>query len=344
MDDGLKFLKEIWPRISSKQREVVEEALTKAEHEQVRITFVSRVESTSVPVTVRLTPELYRVVIRTNTIKPIELNLGISIINRHIKLLNWILLLDIFRSLYDLMEELNNLFRKEEYVPWVNEIEKLIEYLKHRVVSLIKGGGIDLENTLQQEWIEELLSLTPLEQFYVSDGRTVEMNGDLHSLIEGLKEDVKKGNRANFKGIYELENKFEQLVEQVQADKHEIVHTAVQDMKEQHDKIRNLVLELFDDLDAVYQAVSQLGNKNVTKQVECVLDKALLTLDSYGFEEIKVMGELIDGKTMISLGNVPRNQYAPNLIKNQVYSVHQRGFRDKSTKEVLRKATVITVD
>jgi hypothetical protein len=340
MEDGRKFFRRLLPGRSQKKSKMVEETVK----ERIRTIFYDSEELESTPLIVQVKQEPDKAESESVGVKPIQPNLELLRIYRHIKLLNRILLLDVLQNFQGQLKELHTIFRGDEFSPWEKKIDQLNVNLKHQVVSLIKGGEIDLEKSLQQEFMDELMSLPPLEQFYVSDGNEVELEGALLSLIEGLKEDVKKGNRANFKGIHELESKFEQFVEQVQADKQEVIREAVQDMKEQNSSVRNLVFDLFDQLDAVYQAVLHIGNNDITKQVEKVIDNSLRTLESYGYEEINVLGEFINGKTMISLGSVPRKQYAPELLQNQVYTVHQRGFKDKNTKEILRKATVITID
>lgn len=272
-----------------------------------------------------------------------ELNHGIVAGILQLNLLGEIILLDLSQSFQKQMKEMQSIFKEKEFLSWNHELTKLLKYLERNTQDLIRGGKSGLE-ILQQELINELLALPPLEQFYVSEGKTVEMDESLRSLLQALKEDVKKGNRANFKGLQEIETRFEQFFEQVQGDHQEVVREAVQDMKNQNNNLRNLAFEMIDQLDSVYQAVLQSGNEAFSKQVEKIIEKSILTLDSFGFEEIDVLGKFIDGKTMISLGNVSRQQYAPHLDQYQVYSVHKRGFRDKKTKEIVRKATVITVD
>ncbi|RDU37085.1 nucleotide exchange factor GrpE [Neobacillus piezotolerans] len=273
-----------------------------------------------------------------------DIHQGIAVVNRQIKLVGWIAALDTLLFFLDDVSQIRSFFFKNGDSPWQEELARLAKLLKLKMLDFIDGGDIELEKSLQEEFIEELLNLPKLEQFYVHEGESVEMDESLVSLIEAIKVDVKKGNRANFKGLQELEMKFDQFVDQIQADKQGEIHKAVQEMKDRNKKGKMLALEMFDQIDSVFQAVQQLGNDAVTKQVEMIINRSLEALESYGFEEIKVLGEPIDGKTMISLGNVSRQQYAPDLEQYHVYSVHKRGFRDKETNEIIRKATVITVD
>ena len=61
-----------------------------------------------------------------------------------------------------------------------------------------------------------------------------------------------------------------------------------------------------------------------------------------GVEEIKAVGEFINGETMVSIGTVPQD-VAPHLEKFQVYKVHERGFRLRETGKVIREAKVTTI-
>ncbi|MDP4086691.1 MAG: nucleotide exchange factor GrpE [Bacillota bacterium] len=255
-----------------------------------------------------------------------------------------ILVLEILIDYQAQLKEMRVCLSKYGHDNWRKEISKLLDWSTKTALDFINRGDVKVEESRQQEFIDELLNLTPLEQFYLRDGEIVEMDGDLASLLGTLMADIKKGNRANFRGFQELESRFELLAEQVQTDKQESVNKYVQEMKNKNADLKNFLLEMFDQIDSIYQAVLQLGNDDVTKQVKLVVNKSLATLEALGFEEIKVLGEFIDGKTMISLGNVSRLQYAPHLEQYQVYSVTKRGFRDNETKEIIRKATVITVD
>lgn len=269
-------------------------------------------------------------------------NLTVSQINQHIDVIRKILILEVHRDFQRHFAKLASLFKDD--LNLIKDLSKIVNYFTHQTQKCLGEGEKPLDKSLQQEFIKELTALPSLEQFYVHDGDKPEKDRSIHSLLDSLKEDIKKGNRANFKGLQELETKFEEFVEAIRADKQEMVREAVAELKDKNNDLKNLALEMFDLLDSVNWVIQELGNDEVTKQVEKVVDNALQTLDSYGLEEIEVMGKRIDGKTMISLGNVSREKYAPHLEQYHVYSVTRRGFRDKETKEVIRKATVITVD
>lgn len=269
---------------------------------------------------------------------------GVGLFHLYLRLTHAVTFLNTHDFYNEMIREVREIFHLEGLESWVQESEKVEHYYQQLSKRFLEEGELTLSELLKEELVERLLALKPLDHFYSSDKEQVETDQEVNELIEAVKEDVKKGNRATFKLMQQLETKFEQFVDQVQLGQKEQINQAVQKTKKRNEQLMSLTIEMFDQLDLIYQACVKLGDETISTEVEKVINKALTLLDSNGIEELKVEGQFIDGKTMISLGNVPREQYAPHLEKYQVYSIHQRGFINRDTKELIRKATVITVD
>ncbi|ALC89234.1 hypothetical protein AM500_05135 [Bacillus sp. FJAT-18017] len=226
---------------------------------------------------------------------------------------------------------------------WLGEIEKMRSPIFTRVADLL-GGENKLDQSLRQELMNDLLKLPKLQETYTVNEVPVEADQSIQSIIDAVLNEVKKGNRANFRVLQDLQAKMEQLAVDAQEEEKGAIAETLDERAGRIEDLKKLAIEMFDQLDIIYSAVQRLGNEAVTSEVKKVIDKAIKILETNGIEELQVQNKFIDGKIMISLGNVPRNEYAPQLEQYQVYQVHQRGFRDKETNQLLRKATVITVD
>lgn len=238
-----------------------------------------------------------------------------------------------------------NIFEEKSMSSWLDAVEKTKQILQGLHSNFLEEGDLCVNATLKEELTERLLNLQPINGNYKAEDTFLkETDADINEVLASVKEDVKKGNRVSFKLLQQLEEKLEHFIENKEMNENENVDSVVEDLQRRSGSLRELVLDMFDQLDVMYQASIQLNDEVMSEEVAKVVDKGLQLLNEFGIEELKVEGQLIDGKTMVSLGNVSREQYAPHLDKYQVYSVHRRGFQDKETKELIRKATVITVD
>lgn len=109
---------------------------------------------------------------------------------------------------------------------------------------------------------------------------------------------------------------------------------------------KNSVTQIFkaiDMLDLIKMSAQQsnIGNEWVT-QISQSIEHYLQSLRELDIEEIPVIGQLLDGKTMISIGTMPIHSI-PNGQKYEVCFVQERGFRRISTGNVLREAKVINL-
>ncbi|ADU31953.1 nucleotide exchange factor GrpE [Evansella cellulosilytica] len=280
----------------------------------------------------------------TRSNKWVDAVVGVKQYQEFTALLSQLIVIDLYIETTNYVKQINKIFLENGYASWAEEGRKTEEKLLNMSSHFKEGEVLMMDASLKAHLIDQLVQTKPLESFYVTEEKLVETSGDVHELLSAVKDDVKKGNRASFKLFQQLEEKFEQFTAQMQQDQHDQMEEAVQSVKKDYDKLQQLLLEMFDQVDVIYQACTKLNDEVMCNEVAKVINKGLLLLEEHGIEEIKVEGELIDGKTMISLGNVPREKYAPHLEKYEVYSVQQRGFRRKDTKEIIRKATVITVD
>lgn len=167
----------------------------------------------------------------------------------------------------------------------------------------------------------------------------------VEELIDSVKSDVKKGNRATFKLIQELEMKLQEYIEKVNLNsKQEIMEETLIHLNKKVSSLQLLSIELFDQIDRIYQFCQKIDHPILQKELEKVRIEAIHLLDQHHIKKIEVEGKLIDGKTMISLGKVPKDDQDKDLESHQVISVVQQGFLNKETKEIIRKAKVITVE
>jgi hypothetical protein len=199
--------------------------------------------------------------------------------------------------------------------------------------------------TMDSPYIEkfkkQLLELKPLQVLDLESNLEV-VQGDFQGLINEFKDEVKKGNRASFKLLQELLAKFEEFSDvAAPEDKGALEQTDSKDEGKITELI-NLTIQAVDSMDLIYQSAMKTDLKEWGSQIEKVINDYLKLLESYGIEEIKVLGEFINGETMISIGTVPES-FQEQLKKFQVYAVHERGFRYKETGKLIREAKVITI-
>jgi len=114
------------------------------------------------------------------------------------------------------------------------------------------------------------------------------------------------------------------------------------DMQQEVNELINLTIQAVDAMDLIYQSAIKMNLKDWGGQIEAVINDYLQLLDSYGIEEIKSLGEFMNGEIMTSIGTIPES-FQAELQKFQVFGVHERGFRYKATGRLIREAKVITI-
>lgn len=202
----------------------------------------------------------------------------------------------------------------------------------------IESGGNRMNRSYYDEIKQELLKLPNIPVFTKSAPTPED---SLESLIHLLQDDVKKGNRVTFKILQELQARLDEL--SANESGNELLKTAAADSQKQLHKLTALLLDVFDLVDLVYTSSLSMGDATWSQELQKVVDKALYLLRDYGLEEIRVEGQMIDGETMEGIGTISPEELDVPLEKYQVYKVHQRGFRNLHTGELIRKCKVTTV-
>ncbi|WP_078553890.1 nucleotide exchange factor GrpE [Bacillus alkalicellulosilyticus] len=250
---------------------------------------------------------------------------------------------DHFRQIYDSFistsregTELAQTWAAELKVSHTNVIEVFLDYLQKRY------RGDEMTEKLFTTIRNQLLELKPITELQLKE-ESPQVTLDFEALFNEIKSEVKKGNRASFKLNQELQDKIEGLTEL--APKH-VDHNQTKETIEEitiHSKaLIDILLKSIDSMDLIYQSALKSELLEWASEIEKTIQSYLDELSAVGIEEIKVLGEFIDGEIMISIGTVPP-ETAPELEKFQVYSVHQRGFRFKETGKLIREAKVITI-
>lgn len=199
--------------------------------------------------------------------------------------------------------------------------------------------GRALTKALKEEIEQELQNLP---QLITTDDEDHHVPESIEQLITKLKDDVKKGNRVTFKLLQELQHSLEQTQLDADSELEEVVEDVKENAKKQMRELVQLLLEVFDLLDLVRSNALQKEDDVWINEINHVVDKALMLLTDYGIEEIPVLGQPFDGKTMEGIGTVSQDD-AEGLDKYDVYSVFQRGFRFTHNGKLIRRAKVITV-
>ncbi|MCD5324154.1 MULTISPECIES: nucleotide exchange factor GrpE [Pontibacillus] len=262
------------------------------------------------------------------------------------RLFNWNLVLayeSFNRNMSDLLESLKVEVGNEVYYPqWNNQMEKLQKSMEDGFEDLIQRSG-DEENMEEYKQIieEEILNLEPLDSLDTTSDGLVEQT-EIATYIQEIKGEVKKGNRVSMKLIQELQDSILDLAKQSSKEDQTFVENEQIQWKEKTEGFINLVIEGYDAIDLIYRSAENSGLTQWQQHIEGARGKYLNQMNELGVEEITVLGLLIDGEKMISLGTVPPDQY-PEVDKYHVAEVLQAGFIYKETGDVLREAKVKTV-
>ncbi|THE12323.1 nucleotide exchange factor GrpE [Bacillus timonensis] len=231
---------------------------------------------------------------------------------------------------------------------WEKELDSMKQQLINKLPIYFEEGEGILSATIQEILEREKESLQPLEEFHYNPGATqptflVKLQESLAELQEQIKGDFKNSNRITYKLMQEFQQQLEefgQISDDDQGSKiEEIKNESIKNME----KMKRVAIEIFDMLDLVYQSTLQVNETKWTSEIEKAINKVISILESHGIVEIPVMGQLLDGKTMECIGTVSQHEVQVPMEKYQVFAVHQRGFLDKNTGKILRKASVTSV-
>ncbi|MBV7508402.1 nucleotide exchange factor GrpE [Bacillus sp. sid0103] len=114
------------------------------------------------------------------------------------------------------------------------------------------------------------------------------------------------------------------------------------DRQQKVNELIHLTIQAVDAMDLILQSALKMNLKEWGEQIEVIINDYLKILELQGIEEIKSLGQFINGDTMTSIGTIPES-FQAELQKFQVFGVHERGFRDKHTGKLIREAKVITI-
>ncbi|AQQ54164.1 nucleotide exchange factor GrpE [Planococcus lenghuensis] len=231
---------------------------------------------------------------------------------------------------------------------WESELYETEQVLKSKVASLFEGGENILTMTFQEIIDKEKESLQFLEEFYY-DPRESEPNfltGIQHSLLElqeQIKGDFKNSNRVTYKLMQEFQQQLEEFTQISNEEQSDEIEKVKKEALEDHQKMMLVAIGIFDMLDLIYQSALKANEIRWSQEIEKAVTKTLSLLEMRGIIEIPVMKKLLDGKTMECIGTIPQHEVQEPLEKYQVFAVHQRGFMDRTTGRVLRKASVTSI-
>ncbi|MEH7235767.1 nucleotide exchange factor GrpE [Bacillus sp. JJ1562] len=234
----------------------------------------------------------------------------------------------------------------------IEKWEKELDFMKQQLINKLpfyfeEGEGI-LSATIQEILEREKESLQPLEEFYYNPGAgqpnfLVKLQESLAELQEQIKGDFKNSNRITYKLMQEFQQQLEEFGQMSDDDQGNKIDEIKSESNKNIEKMKLVAIEIFDMLDLVYQSTLQVNETQWSSEIEKAINKILSLLETHGIVEIPVMGQLLDGKTMECIGTVSQHEVQVPVEKYQVYAVHQRGFLDKATGKVLRKASVTSV-
>lgn len=224
---------------------------------------------------------------------------------------------------------------------WRAEIENvrvLLEKKSGGMITELAKGDMKVDKATYDMFNKEVKRID-IKQLIESIAQPVEFVPE----ISAIKEQVTKGNRANFKMMQETIQLVEKLSGELSESRQKHMQDESQQAKQLIQKYIDALLELFDLLDLIRASAEAQGDQAWLQNTEQVVNKALTLLTYYGLEELSVDGLLFDGSIMEGIGSVSPNEIERELPKYAVYAVTQRGFLLRETRELIRKAKVITV-
>jgi molecular chaperone GrpE (heat shock protein) len=227
---------------------------------------------------------------------------------------------------------------------WRAEIEKISEMMKTQGSKLIETctkGEVKVDKKLYDLFRKEMNQMKKVDIQKMID--SVTQPEEFIPNLSELKDQVSKGNRANFKMIQELIGHVEKLAGDLTESRRQYIAHESEQLKDLVKRYTRSLLDMFDMIDLIRLSAEQQGDSDWLKNLEQTVTKASLMLEYHGLEVMNVNGMLFDGTIMEGIGTVSPQEINRELPKYAVYAVTQQGFRQKGTQELVRKAKVITV-
>lgn len=225
---------------------------------------------------------------------------------------------------------------------WLKEIEKLKVLMNTKMQQLqyeIFKGEIKVEKTLYDVFRADLMNFREID----IDQLTQDLPSPEISNLTEVREQITKGNRANFKMIQEVIGKVEQLSAELSVTRQEQLSEESGQLKQTIALMTQSLIEMFDLLDLIRATAEQQGDAAWKQNLEHVVRQSLHMLAVHGIEEINVSNQLFNGQYMEGIGTVSPQEIKRELPRYTVFEVTQRGFAFKETGELIRRAKVITV-
>ncbi|WP_456279023.1 nucleotide exchange factor GrpE [Bacillus sp. AK128] len=231
---------------------------------------------------------------------------------------------------------------------WEKELDRMNQQLINKLALYFEEGEKNLNETMQEILEQEKESLQPLEEFYYNPEAgqpnfLVNLQESLAELQEQIKGDFKNSNRITYKLMQDFQQQLEEFGQMSDEDQESKIEEVKLESMKNIQQMKLVAIEIFDMLDLVYQATLKVNETKWSNEIEKAILKIMSLLEAHGIVEIPVLGQVVDGKTMDTIGTVSQHELSDSIEKYQVFAVHQRGFMDKSTGKVLRKASVTTV-
>lgn len=256
-------------------------------------------------------------------------------------IINWITVHSFLCFLMQL-SEIENMMETSQ--KWKIKISQIRSIVMKQYDDYFCQYGIPYKEDLRfmKDFIKEIeLELQQLQPIPTS--MLNESEFDASRLVQEVKDAVQKGNRTNFKLIQELQQKLDELSTETHTAQNNIAKTEFEKSERKLKDLTVLLLETFDLIDLISEAVVSAENNEWSKELKQVTSKALQMLEGFGFEEINVQGLMFNGEIMEGIGTVSQDEVPSDYQKYQVYKVVRRGFCYKDSKETIRKSRVITV-
>lgn len=222
------------------------------------------------------------------------------------------------------------------------------------IKKYIEGDGAKMANSqLAKDIFEiDLKNLKPLHIVLEQKGDH-DTTQDFEALLTEIRGEIRKGTKVSFKMLQELQGQIETALDHP-VDSEEIPVAPVISQQQVVDLTKelevitrrsnqsiDLIIKGVDTLDLIRKAAEQANLDQLwIDQINQATNTYIKELESLDVEEIQVLGEILDGERMISIGTVPVDS-TDGYKKFEVCIVHERGFINKRTSDVIREAKVV---
>ncbi|MDX6153935.1 hypothetical protein [Marinococcus sp. PL1-022] len=223
---------------------------------------------------------------------------------------------DNWKSIFELSkEQLNDLTRSYLEANFINE-------------RMSKNGEpplIFIEENEEREFQYENLILYLNQALEEAKEKRDLKNRDCLNILPNFPDIAKQGANENL----ELEEQLKPYIEK---------------WEELRSTYTNYLLKTYESIEILTNALLQAQFEiDFREKIKALEVKVLEILNEFGLESINTQNTRIEGREMVSRGTVSQEQ-APDLEPYYVYATQGRGFKDKTTKKILKKAIVVTVE